>query len=90
MDAIPLAYLVVLLVVFILLSAFFSGSETGLMSLNRYRLRHMAKNGNKGAIFATKLLEKPASPPVTVRTCQFCKMPIEDGATRCPHCTSQL
>ena len=38
----------------------------------------------------SKLLEKPASPPVTVRTCQFCKMPIEDGATRCPHCTSQL
>ena len=38
----------------------------------------------------SKLLEKPAPPPVTVRTCQFCKMPIEDGATRCPHCTSQL
>jgi large conductance mechanosensitive channel len=38
----------------------------------------------------SKLLEKPAPPPVTVRTCQFCKMPIEDGSTRCPHCTSQL
>ena len=38
----------------------------------------------------SKLLEKPAPPPVTVRTCQFCKMPIEDAATRCPHCTSQL
>ena len=38
----------------------------------------------------SKLLEKPAPPPATVRTCQFCKMPIEDGATRCPHCTSQL
>ena len=38
----------------------------------------------------SKLLEKPAPPPVSVRTCQFCKMPIEDAATRCPHCTSQL
>jgi large conductance mechanosensitive channel len=36
----------------------------------------------------SKLLEKPAPPPV--RTCQFCKMPIDDAATRCPHCTSQL
>ena len=38
----------------------------------------------------SKLLEKQAPPPVTVRSCQFCMMPIEDGATRCPHCTSQL
>lgn len=36
----------------------------------------------------SKLIEKPAPPPT--RACQFCKMPIDDAATRCPHCTSQL
>ncbi len=35
----------------------------------------------------SKLLEKPAPP---VRTCPFCKIPIDEAATRCPHCTSQL
>jgi len=28
--------------------------------------------------------------PTPVRNCQFCKMPIDAAATRCPHCTSQL
>lgn len=42
-----------------MLSAFFSGSETALMTLNRYRLRHLAKNGNMGAIRANKLLQRP-------------------------------
>ncbi|MDB2479907.1 CNNM domain-containing protein [Porticoccaceae bacterium] len=31
------------LVVLLIVSAFFSGSETGMMSLNRYRLRHQRK-----------------------------------------------
>ncbi|MEW5839340.1 MAG: HlyC/CorC family transporter [Pseudomonadota bacterium] len=43
----------------ILLSAFFSGSETGLMTLNRYRLRHLASQGHRGARLAQKLLERP-------------------------------
>lgn len=38
----------------------------------------------------SKLLERPAPPPAAVKTCQFCKMEIAEGATRCPHCTSQL
>ena len=38
----------------------------------------------------SKLFEKPAAPPLSVRTCQFCKMAVDDAATRCPHCTSQL
>ena len=38
----------------------------------------------------SKLLEKPAAPPLSLRTCQFCKMTVDDAATRCPHCTSQL
>jgi len=42
----------------ILLSAFFSSSETGMMSLNRYRLKHMAKTGHKGAKRAQDLLNR--------------------------------
>ena len=43
----------------LLLAAFFAGSETALMSLNRYRLRHRAKEGNRGARLAEKLLAHP-------------------------------
>src|SRR6267378_462776 len=41
------------------LSAFFAGSETALMSLNRYRLRHRANEGNRGARLAEALLAHP-------------------------------
>jgi Mg2+/Co2+ transporter CorB len=43
----------------ILLSAFFSGSETGLMSLNRYRLKHLAEKNHGGARRALELLSDP-------------------------------
>lgn len=59
MDDIPLSALFGVLAFLILLSAFFSGSETGLMTLNRYRLRHLAKAKHPGAVRAAKLLEKP-------------------------------
>jgi len=58
-DDIPLASLFGLLVVLLLLSAFFSGSETALMSLNRYRLRHKARSGHRGAQLAERLLKRP-------------------------------
>lgn len=48
-----------LLAVLLVLSAFFSGSETGLVALNRYRLRHQAKAGQRGARLAQRLLAKP-------------------------------
>ncbi|MDC2965538.1 CNNM domain-containing protein, partial [Gammaproteobacteria bacterium] len=41
------------------LSAFFSGVETAMMSLNRYRLKHLVKENDKGAIRADKLLKRP-------------------------------
>jgi Mg2+/Co2+ transporter CorB len=47
------------LVFLLFLSAFFSGSETALMTLNRYRLKHLADEGHTGAQLAAKLLEKP-------------------------------
>jgi Mg2+/Co2+ transporter CorB len=43
----------------LLLAAFFAGSETALMSLNRYRLRHRAKAGHRGARLAESLLAHP-------------------------------
>jgi Mg2+/Co2+ transporter CorB len=43
----------------LILSAFFSGSETALMTLNRYRLRHLVKLKHAGAIKAHKLLQRP-------------------------------
>ncbi len=43
----------------LILAAFFAGSETALMSLNRYRLRHRASEGHRGARLAEKLLAQP-------------------------------
>ena len=48
-----------LLVFLILCSAFFSSSETGMLSLNRYRLRHRAREGHRGARRAIDLLARP-------------------------------
>ncbi len=59
MDDIPISALIGTLIFLIILSAFFSGSETGLISLNRYRLRHLAKTKHRGAARAAKLLERP-------------------------------
>jgi Mg2+/Co2+ transporter CorB len=48
-----------ILVVCVALSAFFSSTETALMSINRYRLRHLAREGSTSARAAEKLLERP-------------------------------
>ncbi|MCH8116549.1 MAG: HlyC/CorC family transporter [Proteobacteria bacterium] len=58
-DDVPLGALIGLLVALLLLSAFFSGSETALMSLNRYKLRHRAREGHRGAKLAEHLLQRP-------------------------------
>ena len=58
-DDVPLAFLIGLLVTLLVLSAFFSGSETALMSLNRYQLRHKARQGHRGAKLAEQLLQRP-------------------------------
>lgn len=56
MDNIPLSWQFIALAVLLLLSAFFSMSETSLMSLNRYRLKHLVKSGHRGAKLASVLL----------------------------------
>ncbi len=58
MDSIPLSSLFITLIILLILSAYFSGSETGLLSANRYRMRALAEKGNKGAQKAEKLLKK--------------------------------
>lgn len=59
MNDVPLSMLFSILALLIIFSGFFSSSETGMMSLNRYRLRHLVKNKHKGALRAARLLEKP-------------------------------
>ena len=58
MDEIPLSALLLTLVVLLALSAFFSMSETAMMASNRFRLRHMAQSGHRGAEMALALLNK--------------------------------
>ena len=58
-DDVSLIALVSALILLLILSAFFAASETALMRLNRYRLRHKAKNGNKAAQIIEKLLQRP-------------------------------
>jgi len=53
-----LTTLFTILVILVLLSAFFSSSETGMMALNRYRLKHLSKTGHRGARRASKLLQR--------------------------------
>ncbi len=59
MDDISTGTLFTLLAILIVISGYFSSSETGMMSLNRYRLKHLSNQGNKGAQRVEKLLNRP-------------------------------
>lgn len=59
MDDISTEVLFTLLACLIIISGYFSGSETGMMSLNRYRLKHLSNQGHKGARRVEKLLTRP-------------------------------
>ena len=58
MNEIPLWILFSLIAFLVLMSAFFSGSETGMMAINRYRLKHLVQERNKSAKRVSKLLER--------------------------------
>lgn len=58
MDNIPLSWQLGTLALLLIISAFFSMAETSLMSVNRYRLRHLVKEGHRGARLASALLAK--------------------------------
>ncbi|MCS7487434.1 MULTISPECIES: HlyC/CorC family transporter [Marinomonas] len=59
MNDIPLSVLGGILFCLIILSAFFSSSETGMLSLNKYRLKHLVKSKNRSAMKVSTLLERP-------------------------------
>ena len=59
MDELSLPGLFLALVLLLMLSAFFSGSETALLTINRYKLKHLADGGHRGARMARVLLERP-------------------------------
>ncbi|MBK6982009.1 MAG: HlyC/CorC family transporter [Betaproteobacteria bacterium] len=54
----PLVWLVVALVVLLLTAGFFSLAETSMMALNRYRLKHLVREGRRSARLTQELLEK--------------------------------
>ncbi|MBU0594417.1 MAG: HlyC/CorC family transporter [Pseudomonadota bacterium] len=58
MDDTPISVLLGVLIVLLILSGFFSISETSMMALNRYRLKHLAQSGNRGAKLTTQLLAR--------------------------------
>ncbi|WP_039790455.1 HlyC/CorC family transporter [Herbaspirillum huttiense] len=58
MDTVPIWVQALALLILILLSAFFSMTETALMAANRHRLRHLAKQGNRAAITILWLLDR--------------------------------
>ena len=60
MDSEPsLLFLFISLLSLLILSAFFSGSETGMMAANRIKLKNLSKKSDRGAKRALKLLKKP-------------------------------
>ncbi len=59
MEQLSTQFLLTALVALIILSGFFSSSETSLIALNRYKLNHKAKKGIRGASLAKTLLAKP-------------------------------
>ena len=59
MDSIATSTLFIILGVLVFCSAYFSSSETGMMSLNRYRLKHLNNEGHRTARRVQKLLDRP-------------------------------
>lgn len=56
MQTAPLSLLFGILVALLIASAFFSMSETAMMAANRFRLRHLAASGHRGARLALDLI----------------------------------
>ena len=59
MDSVPPEMMFFVLFLLITFSGFFSSSETALMAINRYRLKHLTKSQHAGATRVSKLLERP-------------------------------
>lgn len=59
MSELSMGMLLVVILILTIISAYFAGSETAMMALNRYRLRHLANEGHRGARKANRLLQRP-------------------------------
>lgn len=59
LNTLSVDWLFGIIIVLTLLSAYFSSSETAMVALNRYRLRHLVKQKHDGAMRANKLLQRP-------------------------------
>ncbi|TKD39851.1 CNNM domain-containing protein, partial [Azotobacter chroococcum] len=82
MDALHPGYLIGLLIFLLLCSAFFSSAETGLLSLNRYRLRHRAREGHRGAQRANALLNRPLKKARAQPALAKCSHPLHAAPTQ--------
>ena len=58
-DDFSVASLVSILIILLIFSAFFAGTETALMRLNRYKLKHKVRAGNRAEKIIDNLLKKP-------------------------------
>lgn len=58
--------LIIVITVLISASAFFSSSETAMMALNKYKLKHLAKNNDKAAKRSLSLVSKPEKLLITI------------------------
>lgn len=59
MDSGSLWIQVVVLIGLVIISAFFSASETAVMSVSKVRIRHLRENGVKGASVLENLIDQP-------------------------------
>ena len=59
MDDAPTSILLISLLVLLIVIAFSSGTEVAMLSVNRYRIRHRAQNGERSARLLERLLSKP-------------------------------
>ena len=59
MHELSMGALLLIILVLTIMSAYFAGSETAMMALNRYRLRHLSNEGHRGASKANHLLDRP-------------------------------
>ncbi|MCA6222887.1 HlyC/CorC family transporter [Photorhabdus antumapuensis] len=59
MEHVSTSTLIIILITMVIISAYFSASETGMMTMNRYRLRHLAKQGDRSARRVEALLRHP-------------------------------
>ncbi len=59
LESVPLSILAAILITLLFFSGFFSGSETSLMAVNRYKIKHQAQSGSRGAMLVERLLSTP-------------------------------